>query len=129
MTDQPSSPPPPPPYTPPPPPPAGAPKQQNAVMIVLAYLWILALVPLLVEKEDREVQWHAKHGIVLLALEIVVWILIAILTSLPVLGVVGCAIYPLVWVVFLVIHVLAIVKGLKGERFIIPGISQYADRF
>jgi uncharacterized membrane protein len=129
MTDQPSTPPPPPPYTPPPPPPAGAPKQQNAVMIVLAYLWILALVPLLVEKDDREVQWHAKHGIVLLALEIVVWILIAILTSLPVLGVIGCAIYPLLWVVFLVIHVLAIVKGLKGERFIIPGISQYADKF
>ena len=128
MTDQPSTPPPPPPYSPPPPPPAG-PKQQNAVMIVLAYLWILALVPLLVEKDDREVQWHAKHGIVLLALEIVVWIAIAILTSLPVLGVVGCAIYPVVWVVFLVIHVLAIVKGLKGERFIIPGISQYADRF
>ena len=129
MTDQPTSPPPPPPYSaPPPPPPTGA-KQQNAVMIVLAYLWILALVPLLVEKDDREVQWHAKHGIVLLALEIVIWILVAILTSLPVLGFISCAIYPIIWVVFLVIHVLAIVKGLKGERFIIPGISQYADRF
>ena len=126
---QPPTPPPPPPYNPPPPPVGGAPKQQNAMMIVLAYLWILALVPLLVEKDDKEVQWHAKHGIVLLAAEIVVWILIAILTSLPVLGVIGCAIYPILWVVFLVIHVLCIVKGLKGERFIIPGLSQYADKF
>jgi uncharacterized membrane protein len=126
---QPTSPPPPPPYNPPPPPVGAAPKQQNAMMIVLAYLWILALVPLLVEKDDKEVQWHAKHGIVLLAAEIVVWILIAILTSLPVLGVIGCAIYPILWVVFLVIHVLCIVKGLKGERFIIPGLSQYADKF
>jgi uncharacterized membrane protein len=126
---QPTTPPPPPPYNPPPPPVGGAPKQQNAMMIVLAYLWILALVPLLVEKDDKEVQWHAKHGIVLLAAEIVVWILIAILTSLPVLGVIGCAIYPILWVVFLVIHVLCIVKGLKGERFIIPGLSQYADKF
>jgi uncharacterized membrane protein len=128
MTEQPTSPPPPP-YNPPPPPAGSGAKQQNAMMIVLAYLWILALVPLLVEKEDKEVQWHAKHGIVLLAAEIVAWILIAILTSLPVLGVIGCAIYPLLWVVFLVIHVLCIVKGLKGERFIIPGLSQYADRF
>jgi len=128
MTEYPSTPPPPPPSSPPPPPSAPA-KQQNTVMIVLAYLWILALVPLLVEKDDKEVQWHAKHGIVLLALEIVIWIAVAILTSLPVLGVIGCAIYPLLWVVFLVIHVLCIVKGLKGERFIIPGISQYADRF
>jgi uncharacterized membrane protein len=128
MTEQPTSPPPPP-YNPPPPPAGSGAKQQNAMMIVLAYLWIRALVPLLVEKEDKEVQWHAKHGIVLLAAEIVAWILIAILTSLPVLGVIGCAIYPLLWVVFLVIHVLCIVKGLKGERFIIPGLSQYADRF
>ena len=29
-------------------------------MIVLAYLWLLALVPLLVEKDDPEVQWHAQ---------------------------------------------------------------------
>ena len=43
-------------------------------MIVLSYLWLLALVPLLVEKEDKEVQWHAKHGIVLMVAEIVLWI-------------------------------------------------------
>ena len=40
-------------------------------MIVLAYLWPLALVPLLVEKHDAEVQWHAKHGIVLMVAELV----------------------------------------------------------
>ena len=133
MTDQPSAPPPPPPYSPPSPPrsstppPGGA--KQNTVMIVLAYLWILALVPLLVEKEDKEVQWHAKHGLVILVAEIAVGILMAILTSLPVIGVVGCAIYPLLWIVDLVLRVVLIVKALKGERFIIPGLSQYADRF
>ena len=36
-------------------------------MIVLSYLWVLALIPLLVEKDDPEVQWHAKHGLVLAA--------------------------------------------------------------
>ena len=38
----------------------------RGVMIVLSYLWILALVPLLTEKEDQEVRWHAKNGIVLM---------------------------------------------------------------
>jgi uncharacterized membrane protein len=124
---QPSAPPPPP-YNPPP---AGTgAKQPNAVMIVLAYIWLLALVPLLVEKEDREVQWHAKHGLVILAVEIIAWILVTILTSLPVLGfIAGCAIYPILWIVFVVVRVICIVKGLKGERFIIPGVSQFADRF
>ena len=39
----------------------------RGVMIVLAYLWLLALIPLLLEKQDAEVQWHAKHGLVLMA--------------------------------------------------------------
>ncbi len=43
------------------------PSPDRGVMIVLAYLWPLALVPLLIEKHDAEVQWHAKHGIVLMA--------------------------------------------------------------
>src|SRR3982751_1289325 len=42
----------------------------RGVMIVLAYLWALAIVPLLVEKHDPEVQWHAKHGLVLMAAEL-----------------------------------------------------------
>jgi len=42
------------------------PSPNRGVMIVLAYLWPLALVPLLLEKHDPEVQWHAKHGIVLM---------------------------------------------------------------
>jgi uncharacterized membrane protein len=98
-------------------------------MIVLAYLWILALVPLLVEKEDREVQWHAKHGIVLLAAEIVVGILFAIIMNIPAVGCVSCAIYPIFSLAVVVVHVMCIVKGIKGERFIIPGLSQFADRF
>jgi uncharacterized membrane protein len=103
-------------------------------MIVLSYLWILAIVPLLVEKDDREVQWHAKHGLVLLVAEIVFWIAITVITSA--LGAVtaglGCIVSmltPFLSLAFLVVHVLCIVKGLNGQRFIIPGVSQYADRF
>jgi uncharacterized membrane protein len=80
---------------------SSAPSSNRNVMIVLSYLWLLALVPLLTEKEDREVQWHAKHGIVLMVAEIVLCIL----------------------------HILCIVKGINGQRLIIPGVSQYADRF
>lgn len=114
---------------PPPPPPSAAPKETNTVMIVLAYLWILALVPLLVEKDDKEIQWHAKHGIVLVAAEIVFWIILSVLMNIPVLGVVGCAVFPIAWLAILVVHILCIVKALKGEKLIIPGLSQYADRF
>src|SRR5512140_2684768 len=53
----------------PPPPPPGPPPvppvQRNTPMLVLSYLGLLALIPLIVLKDDREVQWHAKHGLVL----------------------------------------------------------------
>jgi uncharacterized membrane protein len=103
-------------------------------MIVLAYLWLLALVPLLVEKEDKEVQWHAKHGIVLMVAEIVLWIVLSILSMVAgmALPMVGCAfslLFLVLWVGILIVHIMCIVKGVNGGRFLIPGVSNYADRF
>lgn len=132
----PASPPPPPPPSPPsgPAPPAGggAPSSNRGLMIVLSYLWILAIIPLLVEKEDKEVQWHAKHGLVLLVAEIIVGIAIGIFQfaiSFLDFGCTGCVLFSIYYLVVLILHILCIVKGVNGERFLIPGISQYADRF
>jgi uncharacterized membrane protein len=104
-------------------------------MIVLSYLWLLALVPLLVEKDDREVQWHAKHGIVLMVAELILWVIMFIIqmvagTVVPIVG--GCVtgiLGMIVWVGIIVFHIICIVKGINGERVLIPGVSQYADRF
>lgn len=104
----------------------------RSVMIVLSYLWILCLIPLLMEKEDREVQWHAKNGLALLVAEIAMWIVVSIfggMMSFVDLGCSTCFITPLLSVVFLVVRILCIVKGINGERFIIPGVSQFVDRF
>src|ERR1700682_2140843 len=76
------------------------PSPNRGVMIVLAYLWPLALVPLLVEKQDPEVQWHAKHGIVLMIAELLLlfaYIMITSIVSLATLGL-GCVL--LVFVIF-----------------------------
>ena len=54
----------------------------RGVMIVLAYLWLLALVPLLVEKHDPEVQWHARHGIVLMIAEFILLLAYIAMTSI-----------------------------------------------
>jgi len=102
-------------------------------MIVLSYLWLLALVPLLVERHDPEVQWHAKHGLVLMIAELILlfgYIVMTSIVSLRAMGV-GCALAILVvfgWVGVLALHVLAILKGVNGGRLIIPGLSDYANR-
>ena len=96
----------------------------------VSYLWLLALVPLLVEKDDREVQWHAKHGIVLMVAELVLWIAIYIVQA--VLGtILGCLFALLtlpIGLAIVVVHILAIVKGINGGRLIIPGVSQYTEK-
>lgn len=109
--------------------PAGSASSNRGVMIVLAYLWILALVPLLVEKDDPEVQWHAKHGIVLMVAEIAFWIVFNIVFSIVPFGCAVIAICPFVALAFLAVHVVAIMKGLNGQRLIIPGLSEYASKF
>lgn len=140
--------PPPPSYNPPPPPPPygggpggpggpgtagpGAVSPNRSVMIVLSYLWILCLIPLLIEKEDREVQWHAKNGLALLVAEIALWIVVTIFGTIMAtvdLGCGGCIINSVLSLAFLVVRILCIVKGLNGQRFIIPGVSQFVDRF
>lgn len=136
MSDIPSyTPPPPPPpggsYTPPPPPPpGGAPSSDRTIMLVLSYLGILALIPLLVKKDDKEVQWHAKNGLGLTVAWILLWIVIAIIEHfMP--GVVSCGIAVIHCVLalgFLAVIVLAIMKALKGERMRFPVISDFADK-
>ena len=127
--------PPPPSYNPPPPPPPGGPTSgtvspNRTIMIVLSYLGILAIIPFVAEKEDKEVQWHAKHGLVLLVCEIIIFVALQFIAiMLHGLGCLLVFLWPLIGLAILVVHVLCIVKGIQGQRFIIPGISQYADRF
>jgi uncharacterized membrane protein len=117
--------------------PAGAQSSNRTLMIVLSYLWLLALVPLLVEKNDREVQWHAKHGIVLMVAEIVLWIALFIVqmvvSQVPGLGcliaIIGFLISVVLWLGIIAVHVMCIVKGVNGQRFLVPYVSQYADQF
>jgi len=108
-----------------------APSSNRNVMILLSYLWLLALIPLVVEKEDREVQWHAKHGLVLAVAEMIFWVVFQIL--LFVLGsFLGCLVgifAPLIALGIVIFHIVAIVKGINGQRLIVPGLSQYADKF
>jgi uncharacterized membrane protein len=119
---------------PPPPPPAAPASSNRNLMIVLAYLWLLALVPLLAEKDDQEVQWHAKNGLVLLVAEVIFWIAITIIN-----GVLGAAtaglgcfftlLFPIFALGFLVLRVLCIMKGINGQRFVIPVLSDFVSKF
>ncbi|MFZ2490938.1 MAG: DUF4870 domain-containing protein [Thermoanaerobaculia bacterium] len=130
-------------YTPPPPPPGGSytpppgggaaapPGSDRTLMVVLAYLWLLALIPLLTKKEDPDVQWHAKNGMVLMGAEIVVWIVFGIVGWALRSTMIGCGLATvqcIVWLAFLALHIVAIMKAVAGQRLRVPVISDFADK-
>lgn len=105
-------------------------------MIVLSYLGILALVPFLAEQRDPEVRWHSRNGLALFGADIVLtlalWIVSMILTAVPGVGpVLGCF-FAILWVVIglglLAFHIFVMMKALKGERYRIPYVTEYAEK-
>ena len=99
-------------------------------MLVLSYLFLLALIPLLVEKDDAEVQWHAKNGLVWTAAWVGTWVALLLLNFLPVIGtLIGCLALPVLVLGSLIIHVLGMIKALNGERMRLPMLSDFADQW
>ncbi len=102
--------------------------ERNVPMLVLSYLGILALIPLLAEPNDPEVQRHAKYGLVLFGAEIILVIGLVIISHVPLLGIIiSCGLFPFLGLGFLALHIVAILKALKGEMLRLPFLSEIAD--
>lgn len=99
-------------------------------MLVLSYLGILSLIPFFVKKDDPEVQWHAKNGVALFGAEVVIWIVLLIL-GIALRGVLGCGlgiIQCVIWIAFLVISIMCIMKAVNGQRMRLPVITDFAEK-
>jgi len=120
-------------YTPPPPPPPGGTSQSSdrTLMIVLSYLGLLALIPYLTKKDDADIHWHAKNGVGLLILDVVVWVVFMIITWVLPSNLLGCGvgiIQCVVWIGILVLHVYCIIQAVGGKRPRIPVVTDFAEK-
>jgi len=99
-------------------------------MLVLSYLGILCLIPLLVKKDDAEVQWHAKNGTALFGAEVIVFIIriMLIFVRIPFLGCGLAVVFCVIWLGFLALSIICIMKAVKGERFRIPVLTDFAEK-
>ena len=120
-------------YTPPPPPPPGgvSPSSDRTLMVVLSYLGLLALIPYLTKKDDAEIHWHAKNGVGLLILDVVVWVVFMVITWVMPSDLLGCGvgmIQCVVWIGILVLHIYCIIQAVGGKRPRIPVVTDFAEK-
>lgn len=93
----------------------------NRIIAAIGYIGILCLIPLLLKRESKFAQFHAKQGLTLFIAEIV----ISFINIIPFLG-------QMIWfaasLVFLIVSVVGLLRALKGEWWKVPFLSEYAER-
>ena len=90
--------------------------KDKQVLAALSVLWLIGLVIFFVEQDDNFVRYHAAQYIIL-------GILAFIVGLIPIIGWAFAFFLVLVELVFIVI---GLVKILRGERFDMPVISEWA---
>lgn len=104
-------------------------RRRDRWKFVLCYFPFLGLIPLLSKGSSREVKWHARNGLLLLAaLAVVVGAATACSLLFQQLGCLYSIATFFVGVLYLIFATLGVVKAWQGERLIFPLISRYADR-
>lgn len=97
--------------------PAGEDKdiQDNKIIAALAYLWILSIVVLLVKKDSKFAQFHAKQGLILFIASIVAgfipffgWFILS-----PIIGIVA---------------LIGLIQALLGKYWEIPLVGDLAKK-
>lgn len=90
--------------------------EEGKVWAAIGYLGILFLVPLLAKKDNEFAQYHAKQGLMLF----IVSLIIGPITFIPLIGWI-LAIFPLV------LFIMGLVNALGGKKKPLPVIGQYGE--
>jgi uncharacterized membrane protein len=106
--------------------------EEDKVMLVFSYLWVLAVVPFMVTRREF-VRWHAKQGLILCGLACLVFLAIifvgAILATLAKVfaWLFAFALINLV-LLYLALALVCVIKALRGERWAIPFLGDLVEK-
>ena len=88
--------------------------QENKLLAAISYLWIVSIIMLLMKKDSKFVQFHAKQGLIL-------FIVSVILMFIPVLG----------WwldIIILIAVIVGFIKAISGEYYKIPVVYSLSSK-
>ena len=94
----------------------------NKIIASLSYIFILCLVPLLLQKKSAYAQFHARQGLTIT----VAWFVLWVFGIIPILG----------WIVaffgnilLLIVSIAGVIKTLNGESWQIPYIYEWSKKW
>ncbi len=91
-------------------------------LAVLSYIGILCLIPLLLEKEDEFVKFHAKQGLALFICEVITMLI----GWFPI---IGWIIWFIGWILWVILSLIGIINVLRGKKSRLPLIGGIAESF
>ncbi|MEK7123853.1 MAG: DUF4870 domain-containing protein [Patescibacteria group bacterium] len=94
--------------------------QENKIWALLSYLGILFLIPLLLKKESKFAQFHARQGLVYFV-ACLVW---GFISGIPFVG--WFIVAPFGGLLLLILWFAAVMKVLNGEYWEIPVLGKWA---
>lgn len=97
--------------------------EDNKIIAAIAYLGILAFIPLLLRKDSPFAQHHARQGLALFMVWIA-WGIVGLVFSLAQLS----ALVSLGYLALFVLVIIGFSKAWKGELWQLPIIGEYAKK-
>jgi len=112
-----------------------APTQEEKTMGLLAYIGPLFLIPLLGKKDSQFAQFHAKQGLVLFGLDVILWLIGWIITaiffssiwSILYFGWLTSLITFAIWIVIAIFSIMGVYQAAVGKWWKLPlGLDKIA---
>ncbi len=94
---------------------------ENVVFAILSYIPVLCIVPLLTQREDDFVMFHARQGLVL-------FLALVAISFFRVLPYFGRAVWNLSLIIYGLTAVYAVAQILMDKKWEIPLISDWAEK-
>jgi uncharacterized membrane protein len=106
--------------------------EEDKVMLVFSYLWVLAIVPFLVTRREY-VRWHAKQGLILCGVACLVFLGVifvgAVLATITrvfawlfAFGLINLVL------LYVAVAIVCIIKAMRGERWVIPFLGDLIEK-
>ncbi len=96
--------------------------------LILCYCGPWAFRPYLRNREDEEILWHARQGVLLAFTEIVITLFLVIFGMFPIFGILSHSFILPVWLLWcLGMSVTSVLQATKGKRHRIPVLHQFIE--